>query len=460
MAEVAIVDDEKLLVNSLKIELSHAGYSVSQFYDAGSFLAYIQSNEPDVVLLDLQLPDINGLEVLQTIMQAGRYIPTIIITAHGNIESAIQAMKAGAFDYINKPFELDEISILIKKALDETKLVKEVEHRRQRAYKTARLKSIIGTSLPILALLETVEKLAKIDNTTILLRGESGTGKDLISKIIHNLSARSSKQFIEINCASFPENLLESELFGHEKGAFTDAKQRKTGLVEIADGGTLFLDEIGELPLALQAKLLMFIDTKSFRRIGGTSEIRVNVRIVSATNRNLEESVENGSFRQDLYYRLNVLPITIPPLRDRGADVIKITDHYLASMSKKFGKRRMSLGIKAKNAFLAYDWPGNVRELKNFIERLVILSSSDVIGYIQLPAEMKERLADLKSIKNRYQKKSLSMNEILEKFEEELINNAMTNTGGVKAEAAKILGISRYSLLRKMKRIYGKGKKD
>lgn len=460
MAEVAIVDDEKLLVNSLKIELSHAGYSVSQFYDAGSFLAYIQSNEPDVVLLDLQLPDINGLEVLQTIMQAGRYIPTIIITAHGNIESAIQAMKAGAFDYINKPFELDEISILIKKALDETKLVKEVEHRRQRAYKTARLKSIIGTSLPILALLETVEKLAKIDNTTILLRGESGTGKDLISKIIHNLSARSSKQFIEINCASFPENLLESELFGHEKGAFTDAKQRKTGLVEIADGGTLFLDEIGELPLPLQAKLLRFIDTKSFRRIGGTSEIRVNVRIVSATNRNLEESVENGSFRQDLYYRLNVLPITIPPLRDRGADVIKITDHYLASMSKKFGKRRMSLGIKAKNAFLAYDWPGNVRELKNFIERLVILSSSDVIGYLQLPAEMKERLADLKSIKNRYQKKSLSMNEILEKFEEELINNAMTNTGGVKAEAAKILGISRYSLLRKMKRIYGKGKKD
>ncbi|MCD4720903.1 MAG: sigma-54 dependent transcriptional regulator [Desulfobacula sp.] len=460
MAEVAIVDDEKLLVNSLKIELSHEGYSVSEFYDAGSFITYIQSNEPDVVLLDLQLPDINGLEVLQTIMQAGRYIPTIIITAHGNIESAIQAMKAGAFDYINKPFELDEISILIKKALDETKLVKEVEHHRQRAYKNARLKNIIGSSPPIRELLETIEKLAKIDNTTILLRGESGTGKDLLAKVIHNLSARSSKQFIEINCASFPENLLESELFGHEKGAFTDAKQRKTGLVEIADGGTLFLDEIGELPLPLQSKLLKFIDIKSFRRIGGTSEIRVDVRIISATNRNLENSIKNGSFRQDLYYRLNVLPITIPPLRDRGADVIKITKHYLESMSKKFGKRQMSLGIKAKTAFLAYDWPGNVRELKNFIERLVILSSNDVIGYSQLPLEMKERLAELKSIKNRYKNKSLCMNDILEIFEEELISNALANAGGIKAEAAKILGISRYSLLRKIKRIYGKDKKD
>ena len=460
MAEIAIVDDEKLLVNSLEIELTHNGFAVHPFYDAGTFLTYIQSNEPDVVLLDLQLPDINGLEVLQTLMHGSRYIPTIIITAHGNIESAIQAMKAGAFDYINKPFELDEISILIKKALDETRLVKEVEHRRQRAYKTARLKSIIGTSPPVLELLDTIKKISEIDYTTILLRGESGTGKDLLAKVIHNLSTRSSKQFIEVNCASFPENLLESELFGHEKGAFTDAKQRKTGLVEIADGGTLFLDEIGELPLSLQAKLLKFIDTKSFRRIGGTSEIRVNVRIISATNRNLEESIENGSFRQDLYYRLNVLPITIPPLRGRGTDVIKITEHYLASMSKKFGKRRMSLGIKAKNAFLAYDWPGNVRELKNFIERLVILSSSDVIGYSHLPLEMKKRLADLKSIKNRYQNKSHSMNEIVEIFEEELISNAMANAGGVKAEAAKILGISRYSLLRKMKRIYGKGKKD
>ena len=460
MAEIAIVDDEKLLVNSLEIELAHNGFAVHPFYDAETFLTYIQSNEPDVVLLDLQLPDINGLEVLQTLMHGSRYIPTIIITAHGNIESAIQAMKAGAFDYINKPFELDEISILIKKALDETRLVKEVEHRRQRAYKTTRLKSIIGTSPPVLELLDTIKKISKIDYTTILLRGESGTGKDLLAKVIHNLSARSSKQFIEVNCASFPENLLESELFGHEKGAFTDAKQRKTGLVEIADGGTLFLDEIGELPLALQAKILKFIDTKSFRRIGGISEIRVNVHIISATNRNLEEAINNGSFRQDLYYRLNVLPITMPPLRDRGRDVIKITEHYLKSMSKKFGKRRMSLGIKAKNAFLSYDWPGNVRELKNFIERLVILSSSDVISYVQLPSEMKERIVKLLSIKSRNQNRSLSMNKILEKFEEELISNAMENTGGVKAEAAKILGISRYSLLRKMKRIYGKGKKD
>jgi two-component system response regulator AtoC len=462
MAEIAIIDDEKVLVNSLRIGLSKKGFTVHPFYEAKPFLGYLNSNEPDVVFLDLQLPDIHGLEVLRTIKQTNRHIPTIIITAHGNIQSAVQAMKTGAFDYISKPFELEEIEILIKRALSEIRLVSEIEHHRARSYRTVRLENIIGKSPAMLELYETVKKLTAIDTTTVLIRGESGTGKDLLARAIHNLSARAAKQFIEINCAALPEHLLESELFGYEKGAFTDAKQRKTGLVEIADGGTLYLDEVAEIPLSLQAKLLKFIETKSFRRVGGTSEILVNLFILASTNRNLEQAVASGTFRHDLYYRLNVVPLFVPVLRERGEDVIKIAQHYLEYFSHKFKRTRISLSENAQEAFLTYDWPGNVRELKNLIERLVILSNNEVITYEQLPTEMKKRIIDLKakdrmadfeSMMKPYHHGNLSLDKILEQFEEELIRSALKEARGVKSEAAKILGISRYALLRRMKRI-------
>jgi two-component system response regulator AtoC len=454
MAEIAIVDDEKVLVNSMKIELRRQGYRVHPFYSAEPFLDYIRSNEPDTVFLDLQLPDINGIEVLRTIMQTSPYIPTIIITAHGDMESAIQAMKMGAFDYINKPFDLDEISILIKKALHEIKLLKEVEHHRERVIKTARIENIIGKSPPFTELLDMVKRLSAAVDTTVLLLGESGTGKDLIAKVIHNLSDRALQPLIDISCASFPENLIESELFGYEKGAFTDAKHRKTGLLELADKGTLYLDEIGELPLTAQAKLLRFIEDKSFRRIGGKSEIRVDVRIIAATNRNLEEAVKVGMFREDLFYRLNVVPLVVPPLRERGMDIIAIARHYLEIYSRKFG-RQIHLRDEAKNAILDYDWPGNVRELKNLCERLAILSRDNVIGYEDLPSELKERITDHQSIRKKCRQRDLGLNEILEKFEEELIDDALKKSGGIKSDAAERLGISRYALLRKMKRIYG-----
>ncbi|NNG00590.1 MAG: sigma-54-dependent Fis family transcriptional regulator [Desulfobacteraceae bacterium] len=456
MAEIAIVDDEEVLVNSLRIDLRRKDHVVHPFHEANPFLTYLNANEPDLVFLDLQLPDINGLEVLRRIKRLNPNIPVIIITAYGNVESAVKAMKAGAFDYINKPFDISEISILIEKALGGVRLVKEVEHHRHRAYKKTRPENIVGDSTQMVSLMQTVQKLSTISNTTILIQGENGTGKDLLAKVIHNLGTRCAKQFIEVNCASIPENLLESEMFGYEKGAFTDARERKTGLVELADGGTLFLDEICELPLTLQAKLLKFIESKTFRRIGGKSEIRVDVLIISATNRDLQSAVNTGLFRQDLYYRLNVLPLWVPPLRDRGTDISAIADYYLDHFSAVFNKPRLSLDDKSRNALLDYHWPGNVRELKNLIERLVILSSESLITHDQLPVEIRDQLPHMDRVRQRHLQSTAKLDEILDGFEKELIGSALKKTGGVKSETARILGISRYALLRRLKRLYGK----
>lgn len=274
MAEIAIVDDEKVLLKSLQIGLQKSGYRVVTFQSAKEFTVYLQNNEPDLVLLDLQLPDGYGLDILQTIVSINPHIPTIIITAHGDIPSAVRAMKLGAFDYISKPFDLDVIEMLVTKACKGRRLVQEVEHHRNRSHRTTTLSNIIGQSPPMQELFQKVRRIAEADATTVLLLGESGTGKNLLAKAIHNLSSRKEQQFIEVNCATLPEALLESELFGHERGAFTDAKNSKIGLAELADGGTLFLDEIGELPLPLQAKLLKFIETRSFRKIGGTKKSR------------------------------------------------------------------------------------------------------------------------------------------------------------------------------------------
>lgn len=453
MIEIAIIDDEKILVNSFRLSLEHWGYKVSTFLEAAPFLEYIKSNQPDVVFLDIQLPDINGMDVLKEITSTIHSMPTIMITAHGNMKSAIEAMKLGAFDYINKPFDLDEISLLIKKALEEVKLVREVEHHRERAYKGTSLNNIIGSSQILEELIESAKRVASIPDTTVMLRGESGTGKDLFAKAIHNLSNRSEKQFIEINCASFPENLLESELFGYEKGAFTDAKQRKIGLIELADEGTLFLDEVAELPPYLQAKLLKFIETRSFRRIGGTAEITVNVRIISATNRDLEQAIENKEFRNDLFYRLNVFPLTVPPLRERGRDIIELTNFYVRFFAKKFGKEDISLTDETIKAFMNYQWPGNVRELKNLCERLVIMVPENIIQYEQIPAEMRKRINDPKQLSKINKLGDMPLGKIMDQVETDLIQEALLQALGKKQKASEILQINRHSLLRRMKRL-------
>ena len=452
MAEIAIVDDEKVLVNSLRVGLRKKGHAVRPFYDAESFLEFFRIGEPDIVFLDLKLPDLNGLDVLREIRRTGKQAQVVIITAHGDIRSAVRCMRAGAYDYINKPFELEEIEILIEKVLNGSRLIKEIEHHRQRSTDMIGPDSIIGRSRPVLELKQTIAKLKDIDATTVLIRGESGSGKDLVAKAIHNSSSRSKAPFIEINCAALPDNLLESELFGYEKGAFTDARQRKTGLAEIADGGTLFLDEVAELPLALQAKLLKFIETKSFRRIGGTSEITVDLMIVTSTNRDLEKSLASGAFRSDLFYRLNVVPIKTPSLRNRGEDVLALAEHFLLAFCRQFNKPPMVLENQVKDLFLQYDWPGNVRELRNLIERLVILSNETRIQLEQLPDRMRSSHGQRCSSKALCDLDRRNLDEILAGVEKELIHDALQKAGGVKAEAARILGISRYSLIRRMKK--------
>ena len=448
MADVAIVDDEQVLVNSLRIGLTRKGHSVMPFSAGQPFLDYLVDNEPDIVFLDLQLPDLHGLEVLTAMQKTSRHIPTIIITAHGDVPSAVKAMKMGALDYVGKPFELEEIDLLIEKAVNETRRSQEIAHHRRKAHQSIRLESIVGDSPAIQKVFDTVTKLCRIDATTVLLRGESGTGKDLLAKAIHNHSQRSDRPFIEINCAALPQQLLESELFGYEKGAFTDAKQRKVGLIEIAAGGTLYLAEIGEMPMALQAKLLKFLETRTIRRLGGTSEIRIDLFVIASTNRDLDTAVDQKRFRQDLFYRLNVVPIHMPSLRERQADIIEIAEYYLRTYCARFNKPSMDLDPSMRQALTSYGWPGNVRELKNLIERLVILSDKRKLTYGDLPSDLLERLSSGPS----QNEDGTSLAAMVVRFEIDIIEKALEAAGGNKSKAAENLGISRFALLRRLKR--------
>lgn len=460
MTEIAIVDDEKVVLKSLQIGLARCGYTVVTFENKTSFMAYLQGNAPDIVILDLQLPDGHGLEILQDIRRLNPNTSTIIITAHGDIDSAVQAMKLGAFDYISKPFDLDVIEMLVAKACKELRLVREVEHHRNRSHQKTTLDNIIGNSPPMQQLFTKVHQLGQVDNTTVLLLGESGTGKDLLAKAIHNQSNRKNKQFIEINCAALPEQLLESELFGHESGAFTDAKKMKVGLAELADGGTLFLDEVGELPLPLQAKLLKFLETRTFRRIGGTKEYKVDLFIITSTNNNLEQRVTDKTFREDLYYRLAVIPLKMPPLRSRPGDVDLLVAHYWKIFTHKFHKRDLHLSQDVTKALMSYNWPGNIRELKNLLEQLVILSKDSGVYLDDLPNRFLENAEPSKSdlrpntdiIISKPNGLERSLGDAVSALEIDNINQAMQECGGVKAKAAQKLGISRYALLRKLKR--------
>jgi two-component system response regulator AtoC len=376
-----------------------------------------------------------------------------MITAHGDIDTAIKAMKSGAYDFINKPFELDEMILLVQKANNEIKLSGEVEHLRERLFIGSQDHNIIGSSPAISKVVNLIEKVSAIEDSTILIRGESGTGKELVAKAVHNLSSDKTEPFIDINCSAFPEHLLESELFGHEKGAFTDAKSRKLGLIELADEGTLFLDEVGEFPLNLQAKLLRFLETRSFRRIGGASEIKVKVRIVAATNRNLEDMVKSGDFREDLYYRLNVIPIDVPALRDRESDMIMLAEYFTEFFAQKFGRDKLILSNQVKLIFQKYEWPGNVRELKNMIERLAIMSVSHVINPEDLPSQMLSGQVAFDKEPKAVFTKDMNLDDYLAKVEYELIQDAIVKAKGVKSEAADLLGISRHSLKRRLARL-------
>ncbi len=438
---VLIIDDEKNLVNSLIYGFKQHGIRAEGALDGRTGLARVDDLEPDVILLDLRLPDRSGIDVLGDIKRQRSDLPVIMISAHGDTRAAVEAVKAGAEDYFTKPFELDELVHLIQRTVERQRLAREVAYRRRE--KTGELGELLGASVPIAALRQQIATVGRSGARMILLLGESGTGKALVARAIHNGSARAEGPYIEINCASLPENLLEAELFGAEKGAYTGAFEKRVGLAQLADGGTLFLDEIAELPTSLQAKLLHFLDNRKFRPIGATREHTADVRVIAATNRNIEQEVKAGGVRPDLFYRLNVMPITLPRLAQREADVLLLAESFARSCAADEGCHRITFDTDVRQRFLRYPWPGNVRELRNLIERLTILYPRQEIHAEQLPPEF--HVAEGAS--------PTGLEEQLAETERETLLRALAEAGGRKGKAAEALGISRHALKRRLQRL-------
>lgn len=385
--KLLVVDDEHLIRWSLEQNLKKQGYEVVTAGSGEDALQLVREEQPDLVLLDMQLPGISGMDVLGKIKEHDDDIIVIMVTANNGLGNAVNSMRLGAFDYISKPFNLDELSIVVRKALETANLKQEVLRLRTETKKGVP-PNIIGESPQIKDLMEVLDKVAHSEASTVLVQGESGTGKELVAKWIHYSSSRAEKPFIAINCAAVPAALLESELFGHEKGAFTDAKSTQKGLFELADGGTVFLDEIGDMEMGMQAKLLRFLEDRSFRRIGGSRVFTVDVRIISATNKDLQKSIVERTFRNDLYYRLQVIPIFLPSLRERKEDIIPLAAHFISQYNKSFNKKVRGITEMAERIMTDYSWPGNVRELKNVIERAIILGAGDTLLPEHLPLEI------------------------------------------------------------------------
>ena len=375
---VLVVDDEQLVRWSLANRLRADDFEVSEADSVESAVAQL-GKSPDAVILDYRLPDGDGLAVLKRIRQSDPDLPVIMLTALKDAEIIVATMKAGASDYVTKPFEVNDVAMRLARALEGTRSSREFRRLKEDLARPFSFASMIGESEPMQRVKALARKVAESPASTVLITGESGTGKDLLAKVVHYSSRRAARAFMNITCSAMPETLLESELFGHERGAFTDARQQKRGLFEIADEGTVFLDEIGEMAPALQAKLLHVLEDRAFRRLGASSEIKVDVRVIAATNRNLEEHVREGRFREDLYYRLNVLRIEMPPLRDRGRDVLRLAQYYIDLFSREFRRRVRSMSPAAEAALVAYTWPGNVRELRNLIERAVLLAEGETL---------------------------------------------------------------------------------
>jgi two-component system, NtrC family, response regulator AtoC len=433
---ILVVDDEQLIRWSLTDRLKTEGYNVIEAVTAADALAK-SGDGVDLVLLDYRLPDDDGLSVLKKIKERTPDTLVILLTAHSSIDMAVEAMKQGAYHYLNKPFNLDEIGLLVEKALETTRLRREVHDLRASHAQPYSFDAIVGESPALMAVKALISKVASSPASTVLLTGESGTGKDLAAKVIHYNSSRASKPFMNITCSALPESLLESELFGHERGAFTGADRQKRGLFEMADGGTVFLDEIGEMVPALQAKLLRFLEEKMFKRVGGASDIQVDVRVISSTNRNLWEEVRQGKFREDLFYRLNVLPITLPPLRERADDVARLVAFYIAAYNIEFKKHIRGVAPEAIQQLQRHQWPGNVRELRNVVERAMLLAEDETLTADDLSgtASGPVRIGD------RVELPASGIN--LDQLERSLLVQALKRTGWNQTHAAELLGLNR-----------------
>jgi two-component system response regulator AtoC len=450
-AKVLVIDDEKLLRWSLQQNLSKEGFTVITAERGMQGLELFAEEQPDIILLDVHLPDVSGINVLESIKKENRDAIIIMITAFGDIQTAVKTIKIGAYDFVEKPFNMDKLKILIGKALETVSLRKEVSQFRSQLSKNYSFANIIAKSQEMLKICEVVRKVARSDATTILLQGESGTGKDLIAKVIHYESRRVDKPFMDINCTTLPETLVESELFGFEKGAFTDAKQMKKGLFELADGGTVFLDEIADMKLSTQAKLLKIIENKTFKRIGGAKDISVDLRIVAATNKSLTEEVKNETFREDLYYRLKVIPILIPPLRERRDDILPLARFFIEEFNREFKKTVEGISKETAHAFVNYPWPGNIRELRNVIERAMILENEDYI----LPEHLPVELLSFDSRNKATGAVSISIPPgglDIEEIEKELIRQALDLAKWNQTKAARLLNLTRDALRYRMQK--------
>jgi DNA-binding NtrC family response regulator len=442
-ASVLVVDDEKLIRVWLEAQLEEAGYQVTLAEDAESARRSFLDNPPDAALLDLKLPDGNGLDLLKELMDVDPNAVAVILTAHGDIETAVDAVKLGAYQFLEKPPKLEDLLITIEKGLEARTLKRTVSGlRRQAGWQVAGVE-IVGRSAAMKRIVDLVNRVAASEGSTVLLRGESGVGKEVAAQAIHAQSARAEFPFLEINCTALPETLLESELFGHERGAFTDARERKIGLLELADRGTVLLDEIGDLSTGSQAKILRFLETRTFKRVGGVRDIKVDVRIIASTNRDLETAVRDGGFREDLFYRINVVPIKVPPLRERPDDVAPLVSFFLESITAQLRRPATSVSDAAFKMLERYSWPGNVRELRNVIERTLILEEANEILPDHLPDELQLGKGTV-SLAPGLKLPAGGIN--LEELEKDLILQALSQARGNKTKAATLLGMSRDTL--------------
>jgi DNA-binding NtrC family response regulator len=445
-ANVVVIDDELLIRKSLTKVLRAKGYRVEAAATGSAGVELVERIRPEVAILDMRLPDTDGLTVLRRVKQAAETTQVIVITAFGDVDSAVEAMKLGAADFVRKPYELDEITLAVESAALAFTRESELGGIRRPTLDGILSEEILGDSPAMVELRELLTRVAASEATTVLIEGESGTGKELVARALHYRSDRADNPLVEVNCSQFQEALLNNELFGHERGAFTDAREVKQGLVELCDKGTLFLDEVGEMPLGTQAMLLRFIDQRQFKRVGGTENITVDLRIVTATNKRLEDEVEKDRFREDLYYRLKVVTIQLPPLRERGDDIVLLARHFLLEFSRKYRKEFVDVTPEAAEFLRRYAWPGNVRQLRNLIERSVLLEKGPLLGVEHLPQEIAETVEGHAGAPAA---SSLSLAQI----EERHIKQVMRMTQGNKSRAARVLAISRPTLIEKLKRM-------
>ena len=438
--KILIVDDDQTMRRSLVNWFESEGHNVYSSASGEEAIKKIKDSSYDIIITELKMPGINGLEVLRYTKRLDSDTEVIIITAYGTVETAVNAMKEGAYDYIVKPFSPEEIDHIVKKIIEHQSLIRENIILREQLYERHRFENIIGKSNKMQDIYALIENIAQ-SNITVLIQGESGTGKEMIARAIHNASLRRDKPFITVSCGAIPETILESELFGHEKGAFTGAIARKEGRFEMADKGTLFMDEIAEMSLKSQVDLLRVLQEREFRRVGGTEVIKVDVRIIAATNKDLDKEVERGRFREDLYYRLHVVPINLPPLRERHEDIPLLVRHFLEKYNTQYNRKIKEVSPSTFNILLQYDWPGNVRQLEHVIEHTILMTKGEIIQARNLPEKL-QRKSKIKTDDTVLEGENLNFKENVEKFKKQSIIKALQSAQGVKKEAARILGIS------------------